>query len=213
MIPHTAPSLNKSAFNCPHCEAFSSHSWFQSMLFHPERGYLKMPGWAISRCQHCGEFTIWLSDQMVYPDAFLAPPANHDLPPDIRADYAEAASIIQRSSRGAAALFRLFLQKLCVVLGEPGKNLNTDIASLVRKGLSPKVQQSLDAIRVLGNEAVHPGTIDLRDKPETAVQLAKLINFIADAMITHPKQIDAIYDSLPESKKSEIKKRDEPPKN
>src|SRR5207249_2865137 len=110
--------------------------------------------------------------------------------------------------RGAAALFRLCIQKLCSHLGESGKNINSDIASLVKKGLNPKVQRSLDVVRVVGNEAVHPGTIDLRDKPETAVQLATLINIIADAMITQPKLVDQLYVALPENKRDEINRRD-----
>ena len=66
----------------------------------------------------------------------------------------------------------------------------------------------MDIVRVVGNESVHPGTIDLRDQPETAVQLATLINMIADAMITQPKLVVELYDALPEAKKEEIKKRD-----
>jgi hypothetical protein len=157
---------------------------------------------------HCSDMTVWRSSTMVYPDSSLAPLPNPDLPADIIADFEEARSIVQRSPRGAAALFRLCIQKLCVHLGEPGKNINADIASLVKKGLNPKVQKSLDIVRVIGNESVHPGTIDLRDQPQTAVQLATLINMIADAMITQPKLVDELYNGLPEAKKEEIKKRD-----
>jgi hypothetical protein len=66
-------------------------------------------------------------------------------------------------------------------------------------------------VRVVGNECVHPGTIDLRDQPQTAVQLASLINIIADAMITQPKLVDELYGTLPEAKREEIKKRDGTP--
>ena len=145
---------------------------------------------------------------MIFPDTSLAPPPNPDLPAEITADFEEARCIVQRSPRGAAALFRLCIQKLCVHLGETGKNINADIASLVKKGLNPKIQKSLDIVRVVGNESVHPGTIDLRDQPQTAVQLATLINVIADAMITQPKLVDQLYDGLPEAKRDEIKKRD-----
>ena len=100
------------------------------------------------------------------------------------------------------------IQKLCAHLGEPGKNINNDIAALVKKGLNPKIEKNLDVVRVIGNEAVHPGTIDIRDKPETAVQLANLINIIADAMITQPKAVEELYAGLPESKLKEIERRD-----
>jgi len=149
---------------------------------------------------------------MVYPDSSPAPLPNSDLPEDIKTDYEEARSIIARSPRGACALLRLCVQKLCASLGEPGKDINSDIASLVKKGLNPKIQMSLDIVRVIGNEAVHPGQIDLRDQPATATQLCSLINIIADAMITQPKTIESLYSGLPQSKLEQIEKRDKPKK-
>jgi hypothetical protein len=133
---------------------------------------------------------------------------SNDLPSDIRADYEEASEIVDLSPRGAAALLRLAIQKLCCHLGEKGKNINDDIASLVSKGLLPIVQQSLDALRVIGNDAVHPGTIDLRDDRATAMQLFALVNFIANQMITHPRQAREIYGKLPSEKRDAIEKRD-----
>jgi len=100
------------------------------------------------------------------------------------------------------------IQKICVLLGEPGKDLNTDIGSLVKKGLSPKTQKALDVVRVIGNESVHPGQIDLSDDPATTTKLFELINIIADTMITHHKEIDKLFDSLPDAKKAAIQKRD-----
>ena len=170
-----------------------------------------MQDWLVSQCAHCSGLTFWKDQVMVFPDASLAAPPNPDLLPDIIADFEEARSILQRSPRGAAALFRLCIQKVCVQLGESGKNINADIAALVKKGLNPKVQKSLDVVRVIGNESVHPGTIDLRDQPQTAVRLASLINIIADAMITQPKLVDDLYGTLPEVKREEIKKRDGTP--
>jgi len=206
MPPYTPPSLNESAFHCPHCRAYANHIWYEALGI--GTGRLHMPEWRVSQCTHCGDLTIWNCNTMVYPDSSLAPLPNPDLPAEIIADFEEARSIVQRSPRGAAALFRLCIQKLCIHLGESGQNLNSDIASLVRKGLNPKVQKSLDIVRVIGNASVHPGTLDLQDQPQTAVQLATLINMIADAMITQPKLVDQLYDGLPETKKEEIKRRD-----
>ena len=107
-----------------------------------------------------------------------APPANEDLPSDIRRDYDEAALIVSDSPRGAAALLRLAIQKLCVHLGESGKNINTDIAALVKKGLSEMIQQALDTVRVVGNVSVHPGRLDMRDNIDTAQQLFEPLLFV-----------------------------------
>lgn len=151
---------------------------------------------------------LWKAGNIIYPDASPAPLPNPDLPDDIKADYLEARSIINTSPRGAAALLRLCVQKLCKLLGESGKDINQDIASLVKKGLNPKIQKSLDIVRVIGNEAVHPGQIDLRDKPLTAVSLSQVINLIADTMITQPKMVEELYDELPEDKRDYIARRD-----
>ena len=51
------------------------------------------------------------------------------------------------------------------------------------------------------------GTIDFRDDPEVCVKLGQLINIIADRMITHPKLIEDVYQSLPETKLEQISQR------
>jgi len=103
----------------------------------------------------------------------------------------------------------LAIQKLCALLGEKGKNINDDIAALVKKGLPIKVQQALDIVRVVGNNSVHPGQIDLKDDMETANTLFGLVNLIADVMITQPKHVDKIYNTVvPKSQRDAITKRD-----
>jgi hypothetical protein len=94
------------------------------------------------------------------------------------------------------------------LLGEQGKKIDDDIASLVKKGLPVKVQKALGTVRVIGNEAVHPGQVDLTDTPEIAQSLFDLLNIIADEMISKPKKIDEMFARLPENKKAAIAKRD-----
>lgn len=148
---------------------------------------------------------------MIFPLSGIAPLPNSDLPEHIVQDYLEARNIASISPRGAAALLRLSVQKLCVHLGEPGKDLNADIGSLVQKGLNPTIQKSLDIVRVIGNESVHPGTIDLRDDPLTTSRLFLLINIIADVLITQPKMIEETYGIVPERKREGIEQRDQKP--
>jgi hypothetical protein len=164
----------------------------------------------ITSCFNCNELCLWMYDQLIWPRRLGGPQPNLDMPPDVRRDYEEASGILDASPRGAAALLRLAVQKLCKELGESGKNINDDIASLVRKGLDARVQKALDAVRVIGNNAVHPGQIDLRDDRPTAESLFGLVNLICEKMITEPKHVEAVYASLPEPARKAIEQRDTP---
>jgi hypothetical protein len=73
--------------------------------------------------------------------------------------------------------------------------------------LPERIQKSLDAERVIGNNAVHPGQINV-DNEDTGSNLFLLVNIIAEYMITVPKKIDAVFDSLPDSSKKAISERD-----
>ena len=163
---------------------------------------------SISKCFNCNDIAIWIYNRLVWPRQGTAPLPNPDLPEEIREDYEEASTILDLSPRGAAALLRLGIQKLCEHLGEPGDNINDDIAALVRKGLDGRVQQALDVVRVIGNNAVHPGQIDLKDDRATAEKLFGLVNLIAEIMITQPKHVGSMFDSLPEPARKAIEKRD-----
>ena len=204
--PYVPPIPQSPAFNCPSCGAFAQQHWAQIAFV----GLGHIQGWSGARCSHCGQPSLWQGEVMIYPSGGAAPLPNPDLPSDIREHYEEARAILTRSPRGSAALLRLCIQKLCMSLGEKGENLNADIAALVKRGLLPAVQKALDGVRVVGNNMVHPGQLDLRDIPETAVVLFALVNLIADQMISAPRQSDAIYDLLPPTARAAIEKRDAP---
>lgn len=164
---------------------------------------------SISKCQSCGIIALWFLEKMVFPRMKLVAPPNLDLNDDIKKLYIEAATILEDSPRGATALLRLALQKLLMQIGKEGKHLNADIKELVEGGLSKKIQQSLDILRVIGNNAVHPGQINLDDNSEVAISLFKILNIIAEEIITKPKEIDNLYNGiLPTDAKTNIEKRD-----
>ncbi len=165
-----------------------------------------------SECYECSKVTIWKGDEILWPADHEYPPPHSDLPPDLLRDYEEAGAVLAASPRGTAALLRLVVQKLCVELGEPGKNINTDIGSLVKKGLPDRVQKALDAVRVVGNNAVHPLQMDIQDNREIAFTLFKLVNLIVETMITAPKAVDDLYNSLPQEALKGIADRDKSPK-
>jgi len=207
--PYTPPQFEKDGFNCPFCHAFSNQLWGSPNRIVGGSNYGSTREFSICRCSRCGSFSTWIDRKMVSPMAVIAPPPNTDIPNEIKNDYEEARTISVQSPRGAAALLRLCIQKLCKHLGESGENINNDISALVRKGLPAKVQQALDVVRVVGNNAVHPGQIDLNDNPDVTYRLFGLVNVIAEVMISQPKQIDEIYNAVvPESQKAAIAKRD-----
>lgn len=164
----------------------------------------------ISCCYSCDEISIWKHDTVLFPAKRYEIEPNEDMDADIRSDFDEARSILDLSPRGATALLRLCVQKLCKQLGKSGKDLNNDIASLVKDGLDVGVQQALDVVRVVGNEAVHPGELDLKDDRETAAKLFELVNYIAEDRISRPTKLAALYSTIPMSKIAAIEKRDSP---
>ncbi|MFT7404291.1 DUF4145 domain-containing protein [Zhongshania sp.] len=205
------PQYAEGAFNCPNCHVYAKQSWFYMAGAAHKDGYGSMyqnKQFLVSNCEKCDFPTIWLGEKIIFPIHSASEPPNSDLPDDIKLDYEEARTIANLSPRGAAALLRLAIQKLCAHLGQPGKNINADIKTLVANGLPPKVQEALDSVRVIGNDAVHPGAIDLKDDMVTVNKLFKLVNFITNKMITEPKEIDELYGSLPQEKIDGINQRD-----
>lgn len=154
--------------------------------------------------------SVWKGANMIFPKKIAVEKSNPDLSLEIQADYLEAANVLNDSPRSAAAILRLALQKLCIQLGEKGQNINDDIAALVKKGLNPTIQKSLDALRITGNNALHPGELDLKEDVARVIKLFGLLNFIAEKMITEPKEIGAFYDELPDGAKQAVQKRDAP---
>lgn len=214
MSKYKAPTYRAASFNCPHCGALANQSWSEIYLnLVEDDDYTEVKEFKISLCFSCEKIGLWQGSsvpKLVYPELVEGslPDPNPDLDEDIQSDFIEARKIVHISPRGATAILRLCLQKLCIQLGQKGKNINEDIAALVKKGLSPKIQQALDIVRVIGNNAVHPGEIDLKDDSQTALTLLSLINLIAEVMISQPKHIQTLYDSLPARVVQAIEKRD-----
>lgn len=213
------PIIGKGEYHCPYCNVYAKQFYahliatnqfqWQSVVDHQSGFNEHLPrDWIVTKCQHCGNVAFWHNESMVFPKKGVAPLPNTDLSDEIKADYTEASNVLADSPRAAAALLRLALQKLCKQLGEKGENINEDIKSLVAKGLNPLVQKSLDALRITGNNAVHPGEINLTENPERALRLFELINFIADKMITEPKEIERFYVDLPANALKAIEQRD-----
>ncbi|WP_375690936.1 DUF4145 domain-containing protein [Pseudooceanicola sp. LIPI14-2-Ac024] len=178
---------------------------------------MKLSGnvWAVSsvflsECTYedCRKISVWLDERLLFPEKSTVSAPNPDLSDELKADYLEAASIVSQSPRGAAALLRLCIQKLCNELTEKKDTIDKNIQRLVDEhGLDIEVQTSLDAIRVIGNESVHPGELNMQDNHDTAVVLFDLVNFIAQQMLTAKRKRKEFQDNLPASVRAKIERR------
>ncbi|WP_449602996.1 DUF4145 domain-containing protein [Paenibacillus sp. Marseille-Q9583] len=200
------PSFQKESFHCPYCNVYAFQKWHYTHYYSSQA--IVNQRLFTSRCEHCHEVAYWFDEKMLIPLATTAPLPHSDMPESLKEDFVEARNIVNQSPRGAAALLRLALQKLMLELGESGKDINKDIGSLVKKGLPEEIQQALDIVRVIGNESVHPGELDLRDDHDTALQMFELINFIIEERISRKKRISSLFSRLPEGKLKGIEVRD-----
>lgn len=218
MLKYYPPTHRSGKFNCPYCDVYATQHWKQAVVYDevmktlgrdPIKDSLfsfKKKEVEVSFCNHCREATFWLAGNIIYPALRTAPPANSDLPDDVKQVYDEAAAIAAQSPRAACALLRLAIEMLLEHQGRTG-DLNTNIKNLVREGVDQQIQQALDIVRVTGNHAIHPGEIVFDDTTDVQA-LFTLIDIVTVVLITQPKQIQELYDNLPEKDKDKIKKRD-----
>lgn len=216
MTKHLEPLHKALAFTCPFCGAYAGMKW--------ERLALDSTTFPVSlaTCAACRQASYWrelpnnkgifsATGHMIYPQIVTAPLPHPDLPPDLLADVEEARLIAANSPRGAAALLRLVIEKLVTELGAKGGTINDQIGDLVKKGLPLQVQQALDTVRVIGNNAVHAGKMDQADVEATVHALFGLVTIIVEQLITQPKKIAELFETLPEGVRDGIERRDGKP--
>jgi hypothetical protein len=159
-------------------------------------------------CEECEEAAIWHRDRLMHPASCSCPPAHEDMPDPIVKDYNEARAIIDLSARGAAALARLCIEKLCIhLLGKDVGSIDAAIGQLVAQDLDERIQKKLDIVRVNGNALVHGGVMEDEDDRNKAVYLLELVNQIVDEAITRPERLKAEYSKLPPEKLQGIEDR------
>ena len=153
---------------------------------------------SISYCFNCNEMCLWARDQLVWPRSAGGPAPKLHASPDLRRDDEEASQTLEASPRGAAALLRLAIEKLCKELGESGEAPKDDIAALVQEDVDARVQKVLDAMRIIESNAVRPAKIGGDDNGATTEALSGLVNLICEKMIMEPRHQQAVYTRLRE---------------
>lgn len=215
-----SPQYKKKAFTCPNCSVFSKHDWNES---HVNETYGIFDGFLgpstkgqvvrslfMCKCEQCGYISFWYNEKLIWPLNTGVEAPLQDMPEDIKKLYMEASNIVELSPKGSCAILRLALQRLCNRLAsqEENKKIDGAIKKLVEKGLPPTLQKAMDTVRIVGDEAVHPGEINIDDNKELAIAMFRLMNIIIEKMIVEPKEIDELYNLMPDNKLKGIENRD-----
>jgi hypothetical protein len=199
MTRFESPSLEKSAYTCPHCGAFAEqrHQPVALEAFYRELEVVEGAEWTI--CAACEKNSVWLQGKLVYPTSSVAPLPNEGMPDEFIGLYNEARDILGRSPSGSAALLRLLIEKLCRKLtGDNKESLDNLIYLLVEQSNLPEeIEQALHSVRIIGNNAVHPGEIDLNVEQDLALSMFELVNLIVEEAIVRKQRIKNLYSRLP----------------
>ena len=206
MSDYVQPKVRTDAFHCPRCGSYSDQHWTH-VTKSTMSGNVYDDRYDIGCCNRCKEISIWEDDKMVIPSTGNAPMPNPDMTEEVKRDYNEARDIVSRSPRSSCVLLRLCIEKICDEKKIEG-DLNKKIKKLSEQGLNKNIIKALDSVRVIGGEAVHPLQMDLKKDIKTATTLFKIVNYISYWAHTEEKEINSIFDSIPDGKKDAIKKRD-----
>jgi hypothetical protein len=207
---YIAPELGQAAFNCPHCLAFAKQTTAE-LAAYTKGVSTSVQYMNTARCDCCLKYSLWYRQLLIWPQTSIAPQPNEYTPTDILEDYEEAATLLFHSPRACAALLRLSTEKVVRHLEPSCKDLNDGIKTLVEKGLPELLQKSLDSLRVVGNNAVHPGQMDAKDSQAVALELFDAFNLVVEYTIAQPTKIKELYEKIPDGAKAAIDRRDNPP--
>lgn len=203
---------------CPHCNKETGwvSAWMYSTIRKGENDIV------IHICQMCGGAfydyclgrgmvgdTLAYGQVRIWPDSIPSsiPQPNADMPDICKKVYEEAAHVFVHSHRAAAALLRLCLQQLLTEAGIQGNTIDRQIQNLIKSGEDPMNVLCMDICRILGNESVHPGTINLNEDTETATILFMFINMATDRLFTAKRRVEELYQKLPEEARKALEAR------
>ncbi len=141
---------------------------------YPQSLKVKMVNLHLSSCYSCKGFAVWVRGRLVFP---VSIEENLDLRQE---DFEEAATILNKSPRGAAALVHLCVQKLMPLLNQDSKKFDENISSLISRGLEVEIQQAMDVLQIIRKNPIQPNGIDMKGDQETEARLFKLLKVIME---------------------------------
>lgn len=190
--------------HCPYCHAYCGFSCRRILSDIPsefdDNRLIK------GTCPACNKNALWLvnseKESLLFPDVpAFTPEPNPDMPENIKQIYTEACNVLKYSPRASAALSRLAIDTLTKSFSNK-KTLNDRIKDMASTDLPEKIIKSLNIVRVVGNNAVHLGKIDLTDNTDLALSLLELLNIIVEKFISEPKKINDIFNKLSPKKEN-----------
>lgn len=176
-----------------------------------------------AQCAACQRVALWVAEysalvtgheqlvrsQMVYPLLSATEIPTQSMPASVRALYDEAAGVRAASPRAAAALLRLALEVLCNEVGAQGASLNQKIGWLVaHRGMSDTVRKAMDVLRIIGNNAVHPGVIAVDEDASLVPSMFRMLNVVVEQLIEAPRHVSELWELLPEDARAAAERRD-----
>jgi len=218
---------------CPHCRtAFKAHPWNAKLGQDCEHT------WELDwvKCPACERFIIWLAfgravsvmhdygarfelgptsaERLQVHPLGIARPLSHDVPADYAESFQEAVRVLPLSTKASSALSRRLLQNLLhEKAGITGRNLDQEIQELIDSGvLSSDLAKDVDAIRTVGNFAVHPiksqSTGQITEvEPGEAEWLIEVLEELFDFYFVRPKASQRRRDKL----NAKLKDTNKPP--
>lgn len=145
----------------------------------------------------------------IYPPSIPnnIPQPNVDMSEECKTIYNEAAAVLDISPRASAALMRLCLQQFLNKQEIAGNSIDQQTQELIHRGIPNHIIQYIDSCRIIGNNSVHPGEIDLNDNTELASFLFPIMNTVSEYLVSEKKKADQIFNSLPSGAILAVEKR------
>ncbi|HEY7317728.1 MAG TPA: DUF4145 domain-containing protein [Candidatus Binatia bacterium] len=153
---------------------------------------------SISYCFNCNDMCLWVYDKLVWPRSASDPEPKLHASPAIQRNDEGGSQTLDASPRGATALLRLAIEKVCKELGEAGERTKDVLESFVQEDVDARVQKVLEAMRIIESNAVPPAQIGVGDNRAIGETLSGLVYLICEKMIIEPKHLQAMYTKLRE---------------
>ena len=178
-----------SYYRCGHCGVTTADSSHTELGYEPSSTIGTYYHWDVLACAACEDHTLrktFRTTVIYFPPEGWERVRNIDkVPEQVADDYEEAVGcLISGHYKAAAAMARRAVQGTCVDLGaKPGATLYGQIDDLQAQGhITKRLAELAHKIRVLGNDAAHPGKDGL--DIVTAEEAKQTVDFL-EHMLQH----------------------------